>query len=300
MKKVIAIAALTLLAGSAYAQLNPIPSPSDPNDGVTIQYDVNATGAYWDNASSLGAYKFDSTANLPDPNTGSPDNRLGLHWASSVGAGMNSILTALNLEGGSVRMIYLGKSAGWLNDLGYTYTGDPTDLANSYSVWRDIPVGDPVPALFGQYVNIGLAAGGASTFDIWLNAANSYESSNPSNPTPYGGYYLGLHQDQSVPYNPPGNARLTQEALMVNTYLNFDLTDPSMTGDYLVSTYLLSFEDWRLDRGADQDYNDNMIALQFFRPDGTPFTPVPEPSTYGLIGGLALLGLVLRRRFSKK
>jgi hypothetical protein len=43
-----------------------------------------------------------------------------------------------------------------------------------------------------------------------------------------------------------------------------------------------------------------MFALQFFGPDGKPFTPVPEPATYGLIGAAALLGLVAARRFKSK
>ncbi|PTY05428.1 hypothetical protein DB347_13685 [Opitutaceae bacterium EW11] len=293
MKKVIAIAALAVLAGSAYAQLNPLPAPSS-TDGVNITSSAtNLDSSHWGNAGSLAAYQFNSNAYLTDPNTGSPDNRLGLHWASSASASLNSIFTALDSEGGFARIIYLGKSAGWLNDLGYTYTGDPTDLASSYSVWRDIPVGDPTPAAFGSYVDISLAAGDASTFDVWLNASGSYDTSNPS-PTTYGGYYTGLHQTNSNPYNAPGNARLTQEPLMVNTWID------ALSQDYWVSTYLLSFEDWRLDRGADRDFNDVMVALQFFHSDGTPFTPVPEPSTYGLIGGIALLGLVLRRRFAKK
>jgi len=68
-----------------------------------------------------------------------------------------------------------------------------------------------------------------------------------------------------------------------------------------VSTYIVGLEDWRLDRQSDADYSDTILALQFFTDSGAPITPpVPEPSTYGLIGAVALLGLVAVRKYTRK
>jgi hypothetical protein len=63
---------------------------------------------------------------------------------------------------------------------------------------------------------------------------------------------------------------------------------------------LLGIEDLAAQQGPDWDYNDIVLALQFFDKNGTPLTPVPESSTYGLIGAAGLLGLVLVRRFKSK
>jgi hypothetical protein len=44
---------------------------------------------------------------------------------------------------------------------------------------------------------------------------------------------------------------------------------------------------------------DNQLFFNFGVDNVAFSSPVPEPSTYGLLGGVALLGLVARRRFSK-
>jgi hypothetical protein len=289
MNKVIAIAALALLTGSAYAQLNPVPG----NPFVPSPAGVNGDAAHWGAANKLAAYNYASDMYLSDPNTGNPDNRLGLHWKSTVGAGLNSIFTDPKLvsEGGSIRIIFLGESAGWLNDFGITYTGLPAD---GVSVFNNIQAAGGSPNItWGDYVDVTLGGGDINSFDFWLNASDSYDSSKPY-PTPYGGYYTARFPGNSAPVVGAGNARWTQEPLMVNTYSDI------LGKDVNVSTYLLSFEDWRLDRGADADFNDFMVAIQLYDKNGNPFTPVPEPSTYGLIGAVALVGLMLRRRFSKK
>jgi hypothetical protein len=290
MKKLIALAALTALAGSAFAQLSPVPG-SSTLDGVSVTNidPNNNTSAYWASNTGLQAYKFYSNDNLGTPKPGTPDNALGMFWGSTMSGTMSSIWNTINNDGGSVRVIFLGESAGWLNDFGYTYSGLPQDLANSYSLWNDIQSVPPGNIAFGDSATISLNKGEASTFDFWLNGARSFTSTNGTVGAP-GGYYTTFDQSNG---QSSVNVYFTQDFLSVRSYV-----DGTLANDIWNATFLVGYEDVRY--GGDQDYNDFMVALQFFRADGTPFTPVPEPSTYGLIGAVALVGLIARRRFSKK
>lgn len=294
MKKILAIAAVSAFAGSAFAQLSPLP-PSSTVDGVSVQsIGVNAGATHWESASTLGAYRFASDGTLSDPNTHSPDNALGLNWGTSVNLSALTIMNTINAQGGTVRAIFTGESAGWLNNFGYTYSGIPQS-ADSYTVFNNIQAASGTPDIsFGQHVDIALAPGAASTFDFWLDGVGANGPDYVASNTEFGGVYTAFHAENSNPYISAGNVRWAQSPLMVNTWV------PALGAYADVGTYLVSFEDWRLDRGADGDSNDFMFALQFFSKDGTPFTPVPEPSTYGLIGAVALLGLVARRRFVSK
>jgi hypothetical protein len=291
MNKVIAIAAFSALAGSAFAQLSTIP-PSSALDFVFVQSEgANAGVTHWDATPGLASYKFASDGNLPAPKPGSPDNALGLNWSTSINADITAALAQINATGGSVRVIFTGESALWLNDFGYSYNGIPSS-ASSFTLFKDVQAVSPANIAFGDNALIGLTAGQASTFDLWLNAVGDKPAPTP--PTSNGGVYTVFHQSNSTPYIAPGNVMFAQSALGVNTQ-KLDLS-----GYENVNTYLVSIEDFRLDRGSDRDFNDFTFALQFYDSKGNPFTPVPEPSTYGMIGGVALLGLIARRRFKAK
>jgi hypothetical protein len=292
MNKLIAVAALAVLASSASAQLSPLP-PSSATDGVFSQgIGANAGASHWESLSGLGAYRFASDTNLNTPNMGNPDNILGLNWSTSVNAQVSSIMSNLQANGGTVRVIFLGESSGWLNDFGYTYSGHPQG-ADSYTVYQNIQSLAPATIAFGDNFEVQLNPGDANSFDLWLNGVGEMGPANPS-PTENGGTYTVFHPSNSVPYLAPGNVRWAQSALSVSTW-NVAQNDYALT-----STFLVGLEDWRLDRHSDKDYNDYAFALQFLDKDGNPFSPVPEPSTYGLIGAIALLGLVARRRFARK
>jgi hypothetical protein len=301
MKKVLALAAITAISSSAFAQLNPVPYSSNL-DGVFVQPIGNNAGAlYWGNPAGLQAYQFASNDNLNTPKPGTPDNKLGLNWGVAPTGHVASIMNHINLNGGSIRAIFLGESAGWLNDFGYTTTGNPADVvttpglewtSGSFSLWNDIQAVAPGSGIaFGQYADISLAIGQASQFDFWINGANSFSTVNGPVASP-GGYYTAFDPSRGNPA--VANVRWTQSALTVRNYV-----DGTLANDQWAATYLVGFEDVR-PHAADGDHNDFMFAVQFFDSNGRPFSPVPEPSTYGLIGAVALLGLVARRRFSKK
>jgi hypothetical protein len=280
MKTVLAIAVAASVAVSAYAQLSPVP----PTEGLL----VNGPQASW-TGSQLEDYYFATDNNLGTPNMGSPDNVDGLSWSHSVNSAVSAALASINTTGGTVRAIFVGESAGWKNNFGYAYDGNAWG-ANSFSLFNNIQApGNPAN---GTYADILLSAGQASTFDFWLDGVGT--SNNE-----FGGVYDAIHQSNSVPDIAPGNVKWATSALQVPTFVQS--LNGGLGGVENVNTYLVGFEDWRLDNGnVDRDYNDFVFAIQLFDKDGTPFTPVPEPSTYGLIGAAALLGLVARRRFASK
>lgn len=281
MKTVRALTALAALAGSsAFAQLATLPPPSSM-DGVPVMgIGANAGATHWEDTDTLGRYRLASNATLPLPS--------GLTFASTKPAAIAANMASINAEGGNIRAIFVGETAGWLNDFGYTYTGSPTG-PDSFTAFSDIQAVAPATVAFGDSITVRLSAGDASTFDFWLNGSGSFTAANPS-PTSNGGVYTVFNQTNSTPYNAPGNVRFAQSPLMVNTLVNGVYRD--------VATYLVTIEDWRLDRGSDRDTSDFIFALQFFDLNFVPSgeTPVPEPSTYGLIGAAGLLGLAAWRR----
>ena len=294
MNKVSALTALAALAGSnLFAQLNSLP-PSSDMDGVMLQdMGANSGATRWEDPSGLYAYRSasDGTAG---PTPGTPDSVLGLNWGAMAPGAVWSAMSEINADGGTVRGIFTGETAGWYNDFGYTYTGSPAAPgSDSYTVLSDIQAVSPNNVQFGQYVDIALFAGEAETFDFWLNATDSFTPGpNPGTPTANGGLYTAFRPENSEPYIGSGNVRWTQEPIMVSTWINATL------GYQDVATYLVSFEDWRLDDPYDTDYSDFLFAIQLFDSEGNPFgnNPVPEPSTYGLMGAAALLGMVAWRR----
>jgi len=294
MKTVSAIAVSALLAASAHAQLATIPPPSTA-DGVPVQnIGLNAGATHWENPSTLANYRVAGDTFLDPIPEGAPDSHLGLIWANGVNSAAASNRASIISGGGTIRAIFVGETAGWHNDFGYTYSGNPNGPL-SYSVFNNIQAFGGAPTVsFGQYVDIPFTIGEAANFDFWLNGSGSFTATNATLPTEHGGYYTAFNQANSSTFVEGGNALWAQSAIMVNTWV------PALGAYADVATYLITFEDWRLDRGANRDYSDLRIALQFYNANGLPFGPVPEPSTYGLMGAAALLGLVAYRRYKAK
>ncbi len=219
----------------------------------------------------LGDLYFDSDANVPSAIQTWTDGPVNL----AAALGSSPWLAA----GGSVKVIFLGETAGWKDDFGFTRSTAPgtynplvTDIENSLT---------PPPGNIqsGWETFVDYAAG--STLDFWVNSGGDVGQ---------GGLFSAFGTANQFSGTDMGN-HVKWSTRSVNTnYFNGTsfVTAP-------VTTLLVGFEDTR--RGVsffDGDFNDVVVAFQFL-----PTQPIPEPSTYGLIGGLALLGLVGYRRFKR-
>lgn len=276
---------MAALTGVGYAQLTPLP-PASSTEGVAVQHIGSNGGAtHWDSTSSLGAFK---SFSLTDGAANIGTNSLGLNFNASQPSAVQTNLSTVLSSGGTVRAVFLSESAMWRDSFGYSRDGNAAGT-QSYTVFAAAeanPTSATDNVVFGDYVDVNFAAGANKAFDFWLSAPGFGDSN--------GGVFTMFDPSKSSSYTAPGNVFWAQNSIAANTYV------PS-TGAYAdVQTYLVSFEDWRLDRGSDRDYSDFVVGLQFFSPTGTPLTPVPEPSTYSLIGASALLGLALFRRYRRK
>jgi len=217
------------------------------------------------------------------------DNDIGLELSLQEGgtkpAGINGAngwvdasTFATTLEvGDSLIVTYLGKTAGWNNDFGMTVGGmNAYEIGggDAHTLWASIVNG--TPAVGDQYT---FGVDESTIIDFWLNSGG-----NP--PPSLGGTYSVFFPTTSDPSN-TGLPDFDYSALgkIFNVHDSFADKDRSIL--------VIAIEDWR---DFDRDFTDMFFAIEIYDRDGTPQFPVPEPSTYGLIGAMMLLGLVAVRR----
>ncbi|HEY9154389.1 MAG TPA: hypothetical protein VIM69_04620 [Opitutaceae bacterium] len=290
MKTPLFILALPVLSAPSYGQFWTLP-PSSTTDGVTVQ-DIGANSATdaWSDSNGLAAYASSGDGDSNRIAIGSTNNPLGLDWQTSPSAAAISVRDSVNTNGGTIRAIFVGETAGWLNDFGYTYSGDPTK--DSFTVSHAIQsVGPNANVKFGQYIDIPVLAGQANTLDFWLNGVGAMGNSPKPGPSSLGGIYTAFNSSASSPSSATSQFAWSTTPIAVNTYVS------AINGFAPVDTYLVSAEDWRIGAGSDRDYSDYTFALQFFDSNGVPLGAVPEPaSTACLIGVGALMVGSARRR----
>lgn len=169
----------------------------------------------------------------------------------------------------TIEIVFLGETAGWLDHLGYTLNGVDYYLATNMQA---VGVGN---VDYGDYATITLLPG--ESIDLFVIG----------NGTAGGKYYV---------YDTSKNVPST--ATMQSYYGTLAPKDSLVDPENLTPFYVVGFEDIRLDKHADGDYNDVIIAFRSYY--DIPQGPVPEPSTYGLIGAATLLGFAGYRRFRKR
>jgi len=285
------LAAFGLFASKSSAQQALLP-PSSTFDNVAVQSSgLNAGPSHWDNPANLGAYAVTGNATSDVTTAGILDQHVGLLWDCTAPAQLTAIKNNLNSTGGSVRAIFVGETAGWLNSFGYTYAGVTTD-ARSYTVFKDIQtVGPQANISFGQYIDLSLVRGQASTFDFWFNAAGGSGPISQQSQLNDGGVYLAFGTQ-----NLAGSSQFlwAQTPLSVNTWI------PALGSYRPVDSFLVTVEDWRISSSSDRDYSDFRFALQYFDTDGMPLTSIPESASWALWSGVFALSFTLILRLSKR
>lgn len=187
---------------------------------------------------------------------------------------------------GLMNIFFIGKDASWNNSLGVSLdigdrlTGDGRFDPNMTFTGDDFHLFNAGTSTLGNYVQVNLGDMDA-TFDFWLSTGSTNHGWANA-----GGIWSPTNSDYN---NPDTGGRFQARQNVV-----FSNGNPY---------HIIGIEDMNLsvlDPASDGDFDDFVFGIQFLGPDGTPFNPVPEPSTYGMFGILALLGVISLRRFKKK
>lgn len=266
------------------AQQSILPPPA-VNDGVVVyQAGLNAGSEHWGNPFGLGAYKISGNGYQKPVTPGIPDSQLGLVWNSSAPLPVGAARQSLQETGGILRVIYVGETAGWLNDFGYTRDGDISG-SNAFTVWKDIQsCGKNKSVLFGDYFDVPVKAGHMYNLDLWFMSEGSWDRTSCKSEN-NGGIYTLLNSPGD-----PSQFLWADRSLAVNTWI------PCLSTSLMIDTFLIGIEDWRMGHGADGDFNDFRFAVQFLNTDGTPLAVIPEPPLAGFVLGCAGIALAMRRR----
>jgi hypothetical protein len=236
---------------------------------------VSSVDSYFSDAGSPPLSEFDSDTGIEFSLQEYGTKPSGINGANGWS---NAANFAVTLEAGdTVIVTFLGKTAGWLNDFGLNLGGSNAYGAGASTLWSSIDNGTPP---VGDQFSFTMADdSGPTSIDFWLN----------SDAAPMGGTYSVFDPSSSVPWN-SGLPDFNYSAFGKL----FDVFDDGAGAARRV--LVVAIEDWR---DFDADFTDMFFAIEIYDRTGESQFPVPEPSTYGLIGAALLMGLVAIRRMRR-
>lgn len=281
---------LLLASTSAFGQLLTTPAPADPR--------------LTDYAAWFAGFKVasdDTVYGQPSPINSTPaaENtalRTWSGWTQNWSPGLTGPITNVDDQYTlKVEYVFLGETAGWWDDWGYRRT--TPNLEAPPTVTEDL-IADGVQALapanrwFGDYGYFNLAPG--ETLDFFVNGTQTTIAGDGDNP---GGLDGGRYYVFDRSLNVPISSSMQSYFGNLTPKTSPGLRDPKVALPGEAFT-IVGFEDIRLGANwQDGDFNDFIFAFRAVL--DIPQGPVPEPSTYGLIGAAALLALAGLRRFRK-
>ncbi len=190
-----------------------------------------------------------------------------------------------------VEFAFLGETAGWWDNIGYRLTDGAGNLIEEKLLADGIQTVAPnTNREFGDYWEYVLDAG--NKLDFFVIGTEKSGPNEIIDPTPVkGGKFFVFDETANI----PGSAMEQSYYGQLQPLTNERVVDKSKEL-YKQSWTVMGFEDIQTKLNSHIDYNDIGFA---FRADYFVNTAVPEPSTYGLIGAVALLGLAGYRRYRK-
>lgn len=220
--------------------------------------------------------------NIPDTNAIDNVNRDWSGWAANWTPGLyGPIVFGSYGHPDFVEIVFLGETAAWWNDWGYTLNGVDHLFVDG------IQSSGPAPNVqFGDYALLHLEGG--DTLDFFVTGSGIRQVDGAITIGPEGGRYhvFGHSLDVPAPFSHQSYFGMLRPLTSVR--------GPEFLGaeDGSIPFTVMAFEDQSV--GGDGDYNDLVFAFRYWQ-DIPCCGGVPEMATHGPAAGALLLGLIAWR-----